>query len=226
MAKATPRRRRSSANAVGSAASIPRAGRQRLDVGERREKLLRLGKEIFSHTSYDAVSTDELAKRAGVSKGLLYHYFPSKRQFYVETIEVVAREILEQTAPAAGVPFDEVVRQSLTAFVSFVENNASLFRALIRGGIGSDPEVEAIVEQIRALTMQRVAEQWKIAKPSKRLLLLLYGWVGYVEAVCLRWVEELGAPAKGIGRDEVVEMLVLGLDPVRAEVSSSLGRRV
>ncbi len=60
--------------------------RARLDVEERRKQLVALGNELFSKRTYDEVSIDELARAAGISKGLLYHYFPTKRDFYIATV--------------------------------------------------------------------------------------------------------------------------------------------
>src|SRR5580765_6635428 len=75
-------------------AAAPRA---RLEVDERRAQLVALGVELFAARSYDEVSIDELARAAGISKGLLYHYFPTKRDFYVATVEEGATQLLART---------------------------------------------------------------------------------------------------------------------------------
>src|SRR5689334_1058061 len=69
-----------------SPSSSPAPVRSRLAVDKRRAQLLKLGQELFSNFNYDELSIDEIARRAGISKGLLYHYFPSKRDYYVEVI--------------------------------------------------------------------------------------------------------------------------------------------
>ncbi|MBW2509289.1 MAG: TetR/AcrR family transcriptional regulator, partial [Deltaproteobacteria bacterium] len=71
--------------------------RTRLQVDVRRQQLLELGLELFASQSYDELSIDEIARRAGVSKGLLYHYYPSKRAFYVAAVREAARQLLEET---------------------------------------------------------------------------------------------------------------------------------
>src|SRR5262245_989289 len=73
--------------------------RVRLQTDERRSQLLELGSELFSTRSYDDISIDEVAQIAGISKGLLYHYFRSKREFYVETIRADSMRLRELTAP-------------------------------------------------------------------------------------------------------------------------------
>ena len=62
---------------------------------ERREELLRAGVELFSARSYDEVSIDEIAGAVGISRGLLYHYFPSKRDFYVAGLRRAADDLLK-----------------------------------------------------------------------------------------------------------------------------------
>ena len=74
-----------------------RAPRARLEVDERRAQLVRLGIDLFAARAYDEVSIDELARAAGVSKGLLYHYFPTKRDFYVATVSEASRELPDVT---------------------------------------------------------------------------------------------------------------------------------
>src|SRR5271170_6359642 len=71
--------------------------RSRLEVDARRAQLVTLGIDLFAARAYDEVSIDELARAAGVSKGLLYHYFPTKRDFYVATVQEAARQLIERT---------------------------------------------------------------------------------------------------------------------------------
>ena len=46
---------------------------------------------------YDALSIDSLAREAGSSKGLLYRYFPTKRDDYVATVQEAARVLRQET---------------------------------------------------------------------------------------------------------------------------------
>ena len=72
-----------------------RAPRQRLTVDARREQLLGLGMELFSTRAYEEVWIEEIAERAGVSRGLLYHYFPTKRDFYVAVARAAVEDVRE-----------------------------------------------------------------------------------------------------------------------------------
>lgn len=184
--------------------------RTRLTVDDRRERLIECGTRIFSECPYDEVSTEEIARRAGISKGLLYHYFSGKRQFYVETIRAARDRFVRDTAPRAEHGAERALRGALEAFVTFVERNNALFRALVRGGIGSDAEVDAIVEEVRDLSMERLATLLGITRVSPRLRLSLYGWIGMAEFVMHRWSLEPGVP-----REELVDLLIEALRPTR-----------
>src|SRR5262249_51832707 len=120
--------------------------RSRLGLEERREKLLELGLQLFSTRPYDDVSTDDIAAAAGISKGLMYHYFPGKRDFYVETLRVASKRLMERTKPDPALPKPMRLHASLSAYLDYVDAYAKSYAALLKGGIGSDPEAAAIVE--------------------------------------------------------------------------------
>lgn len=160
--------------------------------------------ELFAERAYDAVSIDEVAAHAGVSKGLLYHYFADKRGYYLATIEAVAERLLAATEPPSEGEVDHALRTALGGFVDFVDAHGPLFRALVRGGIGSDPESGAIVERLRATSVRRLCERAGIPLPLAPLARArLHGWIGCVEAVCLDWLDH-----RDLSRDAVVDLLV------------------
>src|SRR5262245_15228768 len=119
--------------------------RTRLEVEQRRAQLLALGQELFSSSTYDELSIDDIARAAGISKGLLYHYFPSKRDYYVETIRAAAGELLNQTDSAVDAVSVERLRAGIGAYLGYVERHKKAFAALLRSGVGHDPEVSRLV---------------------------------------------------------------------------------
>ena len=64
-----------------------RTPRRRLSPEDRRAELLALGAEVFGQRPYDDVRIDEIAERAGVSRALMYHYFPDKRAFFAAVVK-------------------------------------------------------------------------------------------------------------------------------------------
>src|SRR6476619_3589113 len=140
------------------AAAVARPRRRvRLDNDERRAQLLALARTAFSARSYDDVSIDDLAREAKISKGLLYHYFPTKRDLYVAGLREIAEELV-LTLPSVPreLPPAERVGRSLDAYLDFVTEHSRAYVSLLRGGIGSDPEVAAVITGVR----KRLAESF------------------------------------------------------------------
>lgn len=170
--------------------------RTRLQVDVRRRQLLALGLELFANQSYDELSIDEIAKRAGVSKGLLYHYFPSKRAFYVAAVQEAARQLLEETDidehGTGAEPDPAGQRAGLRAFLDYVSRHRVAYSFLLRGGIGTDREVAQILESTRQALVTRMMSRLsrfgaRVHDPATRLR--LRGWLGFLEASSLDWAE-------------------------------------
>lgn len=183
--------------------------RTRFPIDERRSQLVRVGLQEFSRRPYDAVSIDEIAAAAGVSKGLLYHYFPSKRDFYIAVIEAAATELREVTEPEPELGEIERLRVSLDAYLAYVEQHAEAYVALMRGGIGSDDQIRRIVDETRDVVVGRVFSRLGLnGEPSPILRLTVRGWIGYVEAASLDWLERRDASLEEL-RDLLVTSLVV-----------------
>src|SRR5690349_6850769 len=95
--------------------------RVRLDVDERRAQLLELGLNIFGSSDYESISIDDIAAKAGMSKGLLYHYFASKRGFYVAVIRHAAEKLRASIDPGREVPPLERVEIAIKNYLDFVD---------------------------------------------------------------------------------------------------------
>lgn len=170
--------------------------RTRLHVDVRRQQLLELGLELFASQSYDELSIDEIARRAGVSKGLLYHYYPSKRALYVAAVREAARQLLEETSVdkhgSGAAPDPEGQRAGLRAFLDYVSRHRVVYAFLLRGGIGTDPEVAEILAHTRKALVDRMLSRLarfgaRPEDPATRLR--LRGWLGFLEAASLDWAE-------------------------------------
>lgn len=185
-----------------------RRPRTRLDVDERRANLLELGLSLFGETNYDDVAIDDIADRAGISKGLLYHYFGSKRGYYVAVIRHAAARLLEQIEPDAALAPEARAAQGIASYLGFVDARATAYLALMRSGIGTDPEVLEILEETRETIVRRIlVEGVGIPEPLPIQRLALRGWVGSVEAVALDWLEKRQAPTEDVVRLLLTQLL-------------------
>lgn len=182
---------------------------ERWSVGQRREQLLRLGLELFSERPYDEVSVDEIAEAAGISKGLLYHYFSSKREFYVAVVETAVDELIELTEPREEAPPESELRRTLHAYLDYVEQHRLAYLTVMQGGVGADAEVRDLVERMRSRTTERILAGLPVAEPSEALLAGLRGWIGFVEGVVGSWLQ-----GREISREQVVEVAVNALGAV------------
>ncbi len=184
--------------------------RVRLDLDERRAQLVALALSVFSKHTYDEVSIEDFARQAKISKGLVYHYFPTKRHLYVAGLREAARQLMEAVEPPSAPILPELeslrdasfglVRQALDAYFDFVDSRGPAFVALMRGGIGSDPEIARVVEGTRLKLMQRILKQApkELDRPIVRAA--LRGWIGFVEAASIRWLEKRDAPREPLVR--------------------------
>jgi AcrR family transcriptional regulator len=174
------------------------AVRTRLSLDERREQLIVLGEELFSARPFDEVSIDDIAERAGISTGLLYHYFGSKRGYYVAVVRAGIAELREAIAVPPG---PQRTQRSLDAYLAYVEAHAAGYLQLMGAGVGADPEVAAIVDALRRELATRVVEgleqagaQWPHGSPPPLLRHAVRGWVGAVEGASLDWVAHRDVP--------------------------------
>ena len=161
----------------------------RLDVDERRRRLLALGADLFTRFAYDELSMAKIAKEAGISKALLYHYFPSKEAYFVATLEEKAEELQQRTAPDRTLPPLEQLAARSTPTSSWIEENASSYDKMIRSrGSGARGAGDA---RPRARATPRSASSTGCAGTSRRHPLLrtaVRGWLGFMDGACLDWI--------------------------------------
>jgi AcrR family transcriptional regulator len=179
--------------------------RVRLDLDRRRAQLLELGIDLFSKHAYEDISIDDLAAAAGISKGLLYHYFRSKREFYVETVRAASRRLQLLTMPDPQLPPPARLRAAIDAHLRYIQEHGPVYTAVYRSGVAIAPEVREILEQHRGVIVRYFLEAMGVTKPRPLLRTALRAWIAMVEGASLDWIEN---PA--ITRDELRELLVAG----------------
>jgi AcrR family transcriptional regulator len=160
----------------------------RLDVDERRRRLLELGAELFTRFAYDELSMAKIAREAGISKALLYHYWPSKEAYFVATLEEKAAELQARTQPDPALEPMEQLAGSLDAYLGWIEENADSYDKMIRSA-GAVAEVRAMLDQVRGSTAQRIVDGLRgDAEASPALRTAVRGWLGFMDGACLDWI--------------------------------------
>lgn len=169
--------------------------RRRLSTEERREQLLSVGARLFSESPYDEVWIEQVAEIAGVSRGLLYHYFPTKRDFFAAVVERESERMLRMTAAVPGIAVREQLTSNLDTYLGYVETHAHGFRAFHRADASGDQAVRRVYR--RALTAQERQilaalgadpEFGPAFEERPEVRLAVRGWLAFTTAVCLEWL--------------------------------------
>jgi len=147
-----------------------------------------IGVRLFGSRSFEEVQIDEIAREAGVAKGLLYHYFGNKRGLYLEVVRAAATDLLAALAPDPAVSGADNLRRGLLAYLGFVEARAEAYVALMCGGLQGDPEVRALIESIRAVIVEHIRRTLGLARLGPPFRVAARSWIGGVEAAALDWL--------------------------------------
>ncbi|MEA2279013.1 MAG: hypothetical protein QOC78_3973 [Solirubrobacteraceae bacterium] len=158
----------------------------RLENDERRRRLLELGADLFTRHAYDEISMSEIAREAGISKALLYHYFPSKRDYFVATLAGGAQELRRRVEPDPDLPPVQALADALDAYLRWVEENADAYVKLFQSA-GSVPEVRELVGAVRDATVDRIL-QGLGAAGDPRARTAVRGWLWFLDGACLDWI--------------------------------------
>jgi AcrR family transcriptional regulator len=184
------------------------ARRTRLHPDVRKAQLVELGLEMLAGRPLDQLPIDDIAAAAGISRGLLFHYFPTKRDFGLAVVKAAARHLLEETNPDPALDALSQLRAGIDAYVGFVERNRDLYLALVRGAAGSDIALAQVHEETRSALADRILAGMQLTSPPPPgVLLAVRGWLAFAEEATVEWVRD----RKKIKRPEFVRFLEEGL---------------
>lgn len=164
----------------------------RLEHDERRRQILASARDLLTTRPYTDVSVQDLADAAGVTRGLLHHYFGSKRELHLEVIRELVRLPTVPLPDLDGLPREEVWRRSVDAWLDHIEANRELWLDSIgAGAAGRDAEIEAIVERGREAVARRslaaVGIDPRSAAPEVVAVVRAFG--GLAQEVTREWLE-------------------------------------
>lgn len=162
----------------------------RLDPQQRREQLLDVAAAMFAERPYDDVFVEDIAACAGVSRALLYHYFPSKRDLYVAIFKRSSHRLLARTNPDPLLPLTEQIASGLESHIQYFADHPFEAIAINRGALSDDPAIQTIItEELsvigRRLTDKLVAE----GHPREIAEIAVEGWLAFLRAACVKWVQ-------------------------------------
>ncbi|EGD56662.1 TetR/AcrR family transcriptional regulator [Gordonia neofelifaecis] len=182
------------------------SARTRLSPAARRRQLIDLGVELARDRPLELVTMEAVAEAAGVSKGLIFHYFESKADFHLCVITEQAEEMLARTAPRDDIGDTiEMLQASITAYVDYVADNGRGFVGVIRGAASADAAIRAVADRTRAAMTERILSRAPSIgiERTPAIELAVAGWIAFVEESLVRWIDD---PV--VTRDQLVQIFV------------------
>lgn len=197
-------------------------GRTRLTPEERRTQLLDLGVQLLATRSLEELSIDLLAEEAGISRGLMYHYFGNKLGFFEAVVQHAADDLYRQTAPPDQGDALERLLGSITGYVDYVVANRTGYASLVRAASGGNEALRAIYDT----TFRALAERFFTEGPgasggadntidlpdTPAVRLILHAWQAMVEDLVLTWCDR----PSGLTRDDLLRTITTSLPALLA----------
>jgi AcrR family transcriptional regulator len=175
----------------------------RLSVDERRRQLIDAGSALFAEHAFEEISMRQIAQAAGISKPLLYHYFPSKIELFKAAVADQAAELQRLIEPAGEGTASEQLSRSLDAYLAWIESNSKAWSKLMRSA-ATLAEAGELVDEFRSATLERIIRTLTgRRKPRPALRVALQGWLGYIDAVIFDWIGN-----DDLGREQVRDLIL------------------
>ncbi|WOX25968.1 TetR/AcrR family transcriptional regulator [Streptomyces solicathayae] len=196
--------------------------RQRLAPEDRRRQLLSIGAQLFAEQPYDEVRMDHVAARAGVSRALLYRYFPNKRDLFTAVYRQATDRLIDTVRldPAAGL--EQQLRDGLDAHFDYFTANRHAVLAANRV-LAGDATIQAMMADELEVMCERLLDGGTLGDaPREAVGAVVMSWLVFVRVLCVEWLQQ---PV--FTREELREMCVgslLGaLRPLTGESGRALG---
>ena len=157
--------------------------RTRLSQDERRRQLLGIGLRMLVEKPIQDLSLDAVAVEAGISRGLLFHYFPTKTDYYDAVVGAALRRVLRNVSPDPDVDSDTALRQFVERFYAQIERRREFYLALVFGSGAISVGGEGI-ESHRMTVARRVVDAMGLESTTTAVV---HGWTAYVEDRALLW---------------------------------------
>ncbi|HCS60032.1 MAG TPA: TetR family transcriptional regulator [Microbacterium sp.] len=198
---------------------MPAQRRHRLTPDERRTQFLALGVNFLADHPLDDLTIEELARQAGVSRTLVFHYFESKQGMHRAVVTMARDSMIHATAPRPELPPRKRIDDTLLRFVGFVREHRGTFSSLVHGIASGDPTVRAVVDESRELNASHLRDAFaELGVPVTRALeISLRGWVAFAEEVLVTTAADDRAE-----ESEIVAFLSRTLDGVVTAARNSI----
>lgn len=175
---------------------------------DRRQRLLTVGIEAFGSIPYDEVLVSELARSAGVAAGLPFHYFGSKRGYFVAVLDEIRLQMRDVMVAPADRPPAEAVREMLRAHLRWLRGHPQQLRELVRGGQTEDAEVRTAFAATRWDGARRILDTLGVPELDDTAHMFVVGWIALKDEVMLSWIDRGGRLSENALIDSILAVLV------------------
>lgn len=180
---------------------------RRLTPEERREQILEAARAELRESGFQNTTIEGVALRAGVTRGLINHYFGGKYELYVSVVkESVTTARLPVPTFAHSVPIKERIQETAELWMKEVESNRLIWLESVITPIVSGPEIFQILEEARERSAIQAARLFGMSSQeslSAHKIALLRSWMSLVEGVALQWLYY-----QRLTKDEAVKIIV------------------
>ncbi|PAY23764.1 hypothetical protein CEY15_05845 [Dietzia natronolimnaea] len=168
----------------GTTASMSRAERKVATRG----RVLDAAAETFAEREYSAVTVSEIARRAGVAHGLVFHHFGSKQGLYRAVLDRFVENMDSAFAAGAGADPADAIRAGLRAHLCYVADHPELAQRLIAGGRSPDADVLEASQAGRARALEMMAELAGVDVDDDTVQLVGRTIIAAADEASLNWV--------------------------------------
>jgi AcrR family transcriptional regulator len=193
--------------------------RTRLSTTQRRAELVEIGAKLFAQRPYDDVSIEEVAEIAGISYGLLYHYFPSKRAFFLAIVDDESVKLLHASTPDPVLSPLAQLNAGLDVYIDYAARYPDSFRVAQRGAFTSNDLHEIHQARVTALRDRIMRSLAAVMATDRATEIAVTGWLGFVTIAILDWLDNPAITPDQL-RDLCVRAFLAAVDLPSAAASS------
>ena len=199
--------------------------RTRLAPDARREDILEHARQLFGTRSYAAVSASEIARAAGVTPGLVSHYFPGgKREIFLTLVAELTENVLDAIRSDPAKPLRKRVAATVETWLDWLDENRETWLATAaQGDYIADPELQALVDAARDGTVQTLITNYHdVLTDDRSTRLMLRNWLGLNRATARSWLNAEATRAEtALILTETLHHLITTVAPALASIDDN-----
>lgn len=206
-----------------TAAATPR---RRLSPQQRRAQIVEAARTLFEQRPYPDISVEDVAALAGITDGLVYHYFDSRTGLFAAAIEAGCNELLAASIPDLSLPIPAQFEQGVRGYANYVEAHHVAYFNLFRGPAAQEPIYAAIIDRARGAIIEHTIAALGLAdRPVPATRLAIRGYLGFAEATMLEWLAERPISRAALERMFFAQFLAALKSGLAAEARAPLGAK-